>query len=364
LNRSTTDEENNAGLKEHTLKVAGYSYLGGDGAMFGAGYARGNPATVGGALSWLAGGLFAARYGNPDKQKQLRIEATKLEHHLARQGIVVPDDVRGQSALLAKKSTWEKIEQFLYQHPSEMLNGMYGVGAGMLLHDGIKELRSGAKRLVPEAYTLEKLQTVSSNFWIGALVMAGALSGILIKEDPDARKKAEHGNIFQKLWARAQQNPLGLSAGFYTANNGFLGLQFYQDWAARHTLYTNKSVKPHYFSGAQLCAYLFANSMLMMSSRNQVSKSGFNSEQLGELEEAAARIIIVQQPEIQQEVLKNIAHYMAGEKGINLDEATIAQHLTERLAVLTQAPRLAPVVHIGQPEHQGVITPAASLVRA
>ena len=190
-------DEKESGLKGQTLKTAGFSYLGGDAAMLSAGYARGNPATIGGAASWLAGGIFAARYGNPDHQKQLQIEAAKLDAYLASHGITIPDDVRAQSALLAQKSTWEKIEQFLYQHPSEMLNGMYGVGAAMLLNDGIKELRAGAKHIVPEAYTLEKLHTVSSNFWIGAIVLAGALSGILIKEDPEAQKKAEHGNIFQ-----------------------------------------------------------------------------------------------------------------------------------------------------------------------
>lgn len=321
--------------QDRTLKAAGYSYLVGDAAMIAAGKARGSNATISGAATWLAGGIFAARYGNPDHEQQLRIQMGKLEEHLAKQGYTIPDDARGQSDLLANRGMWGKIEQYLYEHPSEALNAMYAVGAGMLLRDGAKELSSGSKRLLPEAMKLEKLHAVSSNFWIGALVMAGALSGLLIKEDPQAQEKAKDGNILEKAAAWVKEKPLRVSSTFYTLNNGFLALRAYQDFGMRNVEFAEKALKPHHFSIPQLGAYLFGNTMLLLSSRDQMAQQ-FSAQDLGRMEEAAAAIITAQPPVQQKQMLEDIAGYLAQQKGVGTSAVQLTQEITARMATMQQ----------------------------
>ena len=126
-------------------------------------------------------------------------------------------------------------------------------------------------------------------------------------------------------------------------NNIFLALQATQDFNARNTLYAGKSFKPHQFSIPQLCAYLFSNTMLLLSSRNQISNSGFTPEDLAKLEDAAARVIAEKPPQVQQALLAETARFMAAQKGIHAYAPELAEQLSKRVTALTQE-RLQPAI--------------------
>lgn len=338
-------------LREQTLKLAGHSYILGDIALSAAGFIRSlaeNQAlpkseqkswhkllggTAGGAAIWLAGGVAAARYGNPDTETQLKIQASKLENYLRQKGIAIPDDARAQSKLLKKKSFWEQCEQFLYEHPSEMLNGAYAIGSAFMIQEGVKHIRNGTKTLLP--FGPKGFNGMTTGFWMGSLVMLGALVGLLAKEDPEAKKKAEHGNFFEKAIAFVTEKPLRVSALAYTTNNLFLAASVKQDFDVRATTYAGKNFKPHYFSAVTLASYLFANAMLMMSNRDQITKNGFDESSLAELERAAASIVAAQPPELQKAILEDVSTYMAQQKGIKLDAVTLAQHIAQRAGEVT-----------------------------
>jgi hypothetical protein len=310
-----TTPESAAPRQDRTLKLAGISYMLGDAAMMAAGHLRGQKNVVAGAAIWLAGGAAAARYGNPNADHQLRILAGRLEQHLAKHGITIPDDVRAQSSLLKERSLWKKMEDFLYAHPSEMLNASYALGAGMLMRKGI-----------------------SKDFWIGATILTGALAGLLIKEDPDARKKAEGGSWFDKALAFAREKPLRVSGSLYAVGNLFLAGKVAEDFSARKSLYQDKPVQPYLFSTLQLACYLLSNSLLSLSPRNQISEAGMGKEAIKGLEDMAARIIAAQPPHLQMVLIEDVSRFLATQKGITYTSAEITAALHQRLASAVATP--------------------------
>lgn len=341
---TTNDNATPSRWQDKTLKAAGMSYVVGDVAMVAAGAARGKGVlgTVSGGATWLAGGIAAARYGNPDTQKQLEIQASKLEAYLRKKGVTIPEDARAQSALLAHKTVWGHVEQFMYEHPSELLNGMYLLGASMLLHEGItKDMAKGAgkaaKDIIPKGLNLPAFKNVSSTFWIGAVVSAGALLGLFVKEDPHARERLDdNAGWLEHATAFVKEQPLRASALLYTVNNGFLLHKVWEDFSARNGTFKSQAFKPHYASGLNLAAYLIGNGLLFASSRSQITKQGFAAEDMAKLENAAAAVIAAQSPETQKTLLADISAFMATQKGVTLPPEKIAADLAVRVGELTR----------------------------
>ena len=333
-----TPPEHHTSWWAKTLKAAGLGYMVGDISMVMAGLARrGESATkwkgtVGGAIVWFVGGIAAAIWGNPNPEKQLEIQASKLEQHLVKKGADISDDVRAQSPLLKKKSWLGRVSELFYQRPSELLNTMYGIGSLMLLHDGLKA--STTKPFLPRKFSAEGLTKMNTDFWIGAVILAGAITGLAVKEDPDARKKAEGKGPLQRAYAYVAEKPLRVTGALYGLNNVFLGAKAFQDYHGRNTEFAGKSLKPHQASMTQFTAYVFSNLMLLLSRRDQITQH-FSSTDIGQLEDTAARIVAAQSPEKQQALLTDMANYMATQKGITMKAPEIAQHLAERISTLT-----------------------------
>ncbi len=330
---ATSSAQNDDGLRDKKLKLAGYSYLIGDAAMVAASATRegtkGFKGGISGGAIWAAGGLAAARYGNPDDETRLAIQARKLEQHLNQHGIIIPDSVREQNALLKSPSLWQRVEQFLYQHPSEVLNLAYAIGAGALLKGAAGQK---GKDLLPKKFGKGGFENVNTDFWIGSLVLGGALGGLLIKEDKHAKDRPENQSGLGKIAAYFQEKPLRWSGTLYSINNGFLGLRAWQDLQSASKF---GSFKPHYFSTLQLATYLFSNAMLMMSSRDQMQDRKWNPQHIAQLEDASARIIAAQPAEVQQAMLGDVSHYLAEQKGMGQNAEAIAQALAARLTELT-----------------------------
>ncbi|MFM9890280.1 MAG: hypothetical protein ACKVOE_06545 [Rickettsiales bacterium] len=330
----TNTEKPDQKLGDQKLKLAGYAYLLGDGAMYAAAKLRGE-SLVGnklGAISWGVGGLAAARYGNPDAEKRLAILGEKLRAHLAQQGVAIPDDVRAQNTLLRHPGLWESCENFLYQHPSEILNAGYALGAATLVKGALPELGKTVSALPFRGKPL------STELWIGITVLIGALSGLFIKEDKEAPARAKGHGFVAETVAAIQEKPLRFSSAFYTLNNVFLAGRAWRDFSGRNTTFASATIKPHVASTLQLATYLFGNAMLMLSSRNQLdTKTQMPHEHLVQLEDAAARIVSAQPAAMQQALLGDLSLYLAAQKGVEQEAPEIAQTLANRLTELTQA---------------------------
>ena len=351
-------------LLQKTLNMAGFGYVLGDIAMISASAARVpkdlrmkqiQTEAQSGAV-WLAGGLGATVFGNPDIDTQLRIQSHKLENHLKQRGALLDGQTRDGSPLLQERGPLGLLRDFCYEHPSEILNTGYAVGAALLLHDGAKNIfQKKTHTLLPKMPDFRNatsfsqgtravnhaMEHVGVSFWMGALVLGGALIGLFAKEDPKAKEHAENGNVLDKTVAFVREKPLRIAAGCYMANNAFLALRFGQDLHLRHQPraqggYAGQKLQPHVFSGAQLGLYIMSNLMLMASSRDQMTKAGFDDAAQAQLEDAAARMVAAQPPTVQAEMLRETSEYMAKQKGVTLDAQTIADHLAARISSLTQ----------------------------
>jgi len=362
LSNTAETDEKKPGIKGNALKIAGAGYSIGDLTMAQAAKLRGEKGVLNGAAIWLAGGLAAARYGNPNPDKQMEIFASKLEVHLKEQGVEIPDDVRARDALLQKPGFIRQCENFLYQHPSELLNAAYAIGAAFLLKDGIKDLNAG-KKLLPKfengfgaKAVVESVNGISKNFWMGALVGGGALSGLFIKEDPHAREHAKDKGVLARMGAYIQEKPLRLTGTLYGANNIFTVLKTVEDYSNRG-LYSG-AFKPHHFSGTTAGTYILSNILLSTVSRDSTSKS-FTPEQLGKLEQAAAEIIAAQPDEKRHPLVKQVADYMAHQKGVNQTPEALELEIHNRVHALTgQGPVKPKAAQVTSIEHHGTIRSA------
>lgn len=363
----TQDSQNTTSdLKDKTLKIAGAGYTVGDLAMAQAAHLRGEKDVFDGALIWLAGGIAAARYGNPSGDRQLSMFSQKLEAHLKEQGIEIPDDTRQQNALLKKPDFIARCENFLYQHPSEMLNAAYAIGAALLLKNGVKELSSGKKQFMPKlegglnvSSAIAWANNISKNFWMGALVGGGALSGLFIKEDPNAREHAKGKGFFARMGAYIQEKPLRLTGTLYGANNIFTVLKALEDHSHRGQYTT--AMKPHHFSGITAATYILSNILLTSVSRDSSGK-GFTPAQINKLEEAAALMIAAQPPEKQQQLFTEVAEFMAHQKSVPLSAAEIETQLAARVRTLSSPATEAPATQFAAKETARRQTPAQAVL--
>lgn len=292
-------------MKEKSLKAAGYAYLVGDAALFAAGLMEKNFKGASVGLMWGLGGLAAARYGNPSKEKQLELLTHRLGDYLEKQGVDIPK-MAETKMLTAKENVLYHIESFLYSHPSEALNAVYAIGAAQMVGSGVQ------KKFSPD---------ISS----GALIGAGALAGLLIPErKPDATHPA-HGS-FAKAMQWMQEKPLRVSGALYTVNN--LSML----WAGFAKRKENPAQKSYMLRFATAASYIFANAMLSMSSKAQAGNDKKADHVLAELADTSARVIAAQPQEVQDALIDNIAGFLSSQPEVHRKAPEISELLHAKLA--------------------------------
>ncbi|MCE2927654.1 MAG: hypothetical protein LW823_08445 [Rickettsiales bacterium] len=292
-----------AGLKKQSLKIAGFSYLAGDAALAIAKHQEGDKHGLGGAAIWAAGGLAAATFGNPSAEKQLCFLEERLGQYLRKQSVAIPRNPTTEE-LTKQHGIIHHIQSFLYANPSELLNSFYALGGAMTLVGGIKKHN--------------KMDVAS-----GILVTAGALAGLLIQEkQPDADHPAS--GMLGKLWESAQQKPLRVSGALYLANNVPLFAEAY-----RKHKQGNKSYVARYLTAA---SYVFANSLLAISSRDSSGAGDDGKEAiLSALAETAASVINAQPREVQEALIHNVSGFISSQPEIKKSAADIAKLLHQKL---------------------------------
>ncbi len=334
---STRDTQPTGKQKDNPLQLAGISYVVGDVALAVSGLVKhlGGPVkdhtaaklTVATGALWGAGGAAAMLFGNPDKNTQLEILAHKLKNHLEANGARISDSMR-DNTLLADKGFFSAIHRFMSEHPSEILNTAYAIGAGTLLSTGLKK------------------HSDSNELWMGALVMAGALGGLLIKEDPDARQKAAGKGPLAEAYAYLQEKPLRFSGTAYGLNNIFTVTRALGEYKTHKGTDFKYGLKPYWFSTLTAASYVLANAMLFMSPRSQIEKQEFSPDDLNQLEQVAAEIIGAQPKETQKILLQSVAEYLAEEKSIPISAEHLAEQLNQRIDQVKER-RIGAVVERG-----------------
>jgi hypothetical protein len=303
-----------AGLKDKSLKTAGYSYLIGDAAFAAAKLMEGDKSGAYGASLWGLGGLAAARYGNPSAEKELELLQRRLGAYIKKQHIKIP--AGADTRALAKDSgIVDQVEAFLYSYPSQMLNAVYAVGGALTLKGGIQK---------------NNYMDIAS----GALITAGAIAGLLIQEkkpDPDHPAETALGKL--KEWAQAK--PLRVSGTLYHINNASMLIGAYQQ------IDKNKASgsKSHWLRFLTAGSYILANTMLSLSSKEAgtASSAAQDQETLRKLSEQTAAVIAAQPEELQLALVDNISGYLAAQPEIQFSAKEISSMLTQKLNAAKQA---------------------------
>lgn len=299
-----TDDTPFDGLREKSLKTAGYAYLVGDAALFASGRMAGRNKEANAGLVYTIGGLACARYANPTAEKQMKLLGTRMGEFLRKEGAVIPKDPDIQN-LLQPGGVIDHVESFLYKYPSQVLNATYAAGGVQLLRSG---LQAG-----------KHWDTAS-----GALVAAGGLAGLLIHEQP---KDKDHPpkTAFAKAVAWLQEKPLRLSGGLYMLNNATLIMSALEERKA------NPAQKSYMFKFLTAASYIFGNTMLSLSSKENKANGEQCNEAMDKLSQASAKIIAAQPQELQEALVQHIAGFLASQPEVTMKADAIADLLHGKL---------------------------------
>jgi hypothetical protein len=295
-------------MKDNSLRTAGYAYLVGDAALFASGVFRGNAKEAATGALWAVGGLAAARYGNPNQEKMLEILSGRLSDYLRSQQIEIPDTPT--TALLTRpRGIIDQIEAFLYAHPSEMLNAAYAIGGTTLIASGLGS-------------------NANANRWnavSGTLVTAGALAGLLLKEQTPNPDQPPQG-IVGKALSWVQEKPLRLTGALYTLNNASLIMGGMKD----HNAYPGSPSGMLKFLTAG--SYIFANGMLSLSSKGHADNKNEAHQATAQLTEAAAEVIAAQPQHVQNKLIEHVAGFLAGQPEAQMKAEALSHLLHDKLS--------------------------------
>ena len=266
------------------------------------------------AMGWGLGGIAAFLFGNPPDAMRARIEARNLDRFLKAHDIDIPQSVRDTHPLMKPLGGIERIKEFCYTYPSEILNGVFAVFSLGLIQGGLRAFASKDANAKANRNSL----------WIGLAVITGALGGLFIKEDADAGKKAENAGPVSKAIAWFKEKPLRFSSGMYLVNNLFLARVA---WDEYQIFKKDPARKNFMFSGATLASYVTANIMLSMSSRDAAKHANINGEQLQQIKNLAAEIVAAQPKHKRQRVFSEVMQYLETERGLNVSGSELHEQL-------------------------------------
>ncbi len=318
VNDSSLDQ-----LKSKSLQWAGYGYLIGDAALSTARLMENDKVGAAGGALWATGSLVCAKYANPSAEKQLKLIEQRFAEYLVKQGVDISNNAT-LTGLAKNAGVREHIESFLYAHPSEILNAVYAIGAGFVLKGGIQK-----KSMADIA--------------CGAIIASGALAGLLIPEKkPDLKNPPK--DAAGKVWQWMQEKPLRVSGASYHISNIFaLG-------GAVEQMKKNPSGSSHWFRFLTATSFIFANTALAMSSKNQENGATKHADVVtAQLADISTHIIASQAPAVQEAMVQQISGYLAAQPEINKKSDEIASLLHAKLAVIDKRPRQTWCDRVQQP---------------
>ncbi len=297
-----------------TLKLAGASFVVADSALITSGLLAGKGKEAFGGVFGLMAGFVGARYGNPNAERQLDQIYKKLGAHLREKNITIPDNPTAE-ALSSQGGLVSQVESFLYDNPTQVMNVLYSLIGVQFLRSGIQHNTGDMKKS-------------------GALLIAGALAGLLIHEKKPDPEHPPEGTL-QKAWSWIQEKPLRLTGTLFTANQFFLAKDALRERALDPTK------KSYVFKLIAVASFVFGNTMMGLSSKSHGGGSVLDDQSLQTLAETSAKVIASQPPEVQKELLDNVALYLTSLPNVKVNAEDMSAMLKQRLTELSQGQALA-----------------------
>jgi hypothetical protein len=294
------------GLKSKSLKAAGIGFVLADSALIASGALSGEwKVGMAGAFG-LTAGAVGTRYGNPKAEKQLELVERRLGQYLKRQGVEIPQNPTTEN-LTKEGGIFDHIESFLYKYPSQVMNAFYSMIGVSFFMNGLQK---------KDGFDMKMS---------GALLVAGALAGLLIQEKKPDPKNPPQGTL-QKVWSWIQEKPLRLTGTLFTANQAFLLKDAIQDRSKSPDNYG------YLFKMMAVACFTFGNTMMAMTSKSHGGKgNSMDAATKEKLAESAAMVILAQPKQVQDNMLEHVAGYLATESYVNMSASDISAMLKKKL---------------------------------
>lgn len=324
--------------KFNRRKLAGFGYILADSALFAHGLidyvngrnrdaAKGRMFT---GLGWGIGGISLAKYGNRAVSEQLDRLEHKLAAYLQKEGVPLDPDQLRQAEEEKRRGWFKKIEDFVYNHPTDVLNAYYGLAATGLIYSGLKTYtqQQGSlnnfsgdlfRNLIPKKGAPDGI----GEFVSGFLVVAGALVGIFLKEK--SPQELKNAGFMQKL---LHTQPLAWSSGIYMANN--YGAYLASKTELEESRVTGRDHHRYSLRFVTLAAYVLSNLLVGSGSKKAGGKPEEREQAQEALAYAAGRILAAQSPAQQQFLASKTAEYLVKQRELRLedrDPAELAQQI-------------------------------------
>lgn len=306
-------------FSENKIKVVGIANTLGDLSMFSSGIASKRTKEASTGLIYISGGIIGAYYGDPSVNRQIKNVGRELGKFM--QGIgAVPGKNTALYRLLPKegKNPLSYVDNFLYQHPSEALNGILAVGGTQLLQSGLRK-RSSSDPAARAGWMGDAAA--------GALVTTAGATGALIPEDHrDSNEKPR--NI--KEWIASK--PLRLAGALYLMNNVLL---LGSAWQERKK---NPEQKSYIFKFMAGTFFLIANTAMAMSSRHNPSSKEHMETKNHMIGGMAAEVIATQPDEMaRKEMIGHVAQFLSQKHETRQDMAVWEKILQDKVDALVKA---------------------------
>lgn len=302
------------------LKAAGALYFIGDVALGVSEIMKGEYKGAAGALMYGLGGLTTARYGNPSAEKKLELLTARITKNLDEQGIALPETGMISREELAKEGGFvHTVENLLYQYPSQVMNTFFAVGGGQMIAGGMSPNKPGVARDYYKAGA-------------GALVMAGALTGLFIQEKKQDPNHTPTGPV-DKLKHWVEEKPLRTTGLLYNLNN-IVTLKSALDERKNYRASEGVIAYSYIPKLVMVGTYAIANILLGKSSKQNSKASDEDKAFYEALEQAAAGVVNAQPPALQAQVLQQVAGYLAAQPEVHISGRELAKGMEERLQEL------------------------------
>ena len=376
-------------LKEQSLKAAGLVYFVGDAALMIAGMKHKDMNELRTGAAFTLGSIGLARYAKKKPNKAFDDLYDKMLVEFSKEGVEVPDLERVTTADLGKKGgIIERMESFLYDHPSEIFTGMNA-------YAGYQMFKAGRNQdNIPKSVA-------------GTLIGTGMLVALLV---PEKKKKAEGPKLdtdTTQAWVEpkveekkglfapvrkfadwVQEKPLRVGGYMAIANNvaqatgamtekrrydadvrdlpdqiaSFTGSA--EDRAKLETKLEHSKLHQGdwVYNMAAAASYFVANSLLSISSKDSGGGHGgggkSNADPLGDVEAASAAILAGMSEAEREPMIQRMALTLSEQKDVSQTAEEIATKMREKVEQAKASPWLARVA-----QQQAAVSPDATLAR-
>lgn len=267
---------------------------------------------------WGVGGAVLAKFGKESVEGQLEQVENRLHDYLRKEGVSLDAEALQKADQHEKRGLADKLTNFCYDHPTELLNGYYALAALGMLKSGFTKQDSGEIKAA-------------------SFVIAGALAGIFLKEK--SPKELEDAGMIDTLLHR---KPLAISSGLFLANNVGSFESAYNE--QQRVL---KKEDPTAFDQKYLLKYLTAGlyvaSNLAVGSGSKKA-GGTEEDRIAGQQQLYQRIgdvLAAHPPEQRQELAQKTGEFLSTQKKLRLEDQTPEALAGKILAAVSGQPQRA-----------------------